>query len=97
MMLLDLDMLLKSREALFKVMTHEIRMPLQGIIGLATSILQRGQLAASDSQSLEVMKSSGLRMLNLITDIIEAIAHKRESLCVIPRMVRFSAYCRTVI
>jgi signal transduction histidine kinase len=60
-------------------MTHELRTPLNGIIGLSDAMLvgSCGELKDTAHKTLTTIKKSGLRLLNLINDILDAAAmHK---------------------
>lgn len=52
-------------------MSHEIRTPMSGILGF-TELLSRPMLSGEEKEGyLEIIKSSGQRMLNTVNDIIE--------------------------
>jgi len=52
------------------VITHEVRTPLSGIIGLA-GLLRDESLSAEQLKMLEVMQTTGEEMLRLINDVLE--------------------------
>jgi signal transduction histidine kinase/class 3 adenylate cyclase len=74
--LTELDQL---REEFLAKTSHELRTPLHGIIGLAQSMLDAGDLDEVQLHNLELVASSGRRLNNLINDILDlSTAKKRE-------------------
>lgn len=62
--------------------SHELRTPLQGIIGLAESMLDgaAGKVNASAAQNLSMIASSGHRLANLVSDILDFSKMKNHDL-----------------
>jgi PAS domain S-box-containing protein len=59
------------KSAFLANMSHEIRTPMNGILGF-TSLLEEPDLTSEEkSQYIEIIKRSGLRMLNTVNDIID--------------------------
>lgn len=59
------------KSAFLMNMSHEIRTPMNGILGF-TELLKRPLLSGEEQKEyLEIIKSSGQRMLNTVNDIIE--------------------------
>ncbi len=52
-------------------MSHELRSPLNGILGYAQVMLREGQLDPRRAAMLEVIRHSGEHLLNLINDILD--------------------------
>ncbi len=61
----------RLKSAFLANMSHEIRTPMNGIMGLA-ELLKEPKLTGDEQQLyLDLIKESGLRMLNIIKDIID--------------------------
>lgn len=61
----------RLKSAFLANMSHEIRTPMNGILGFA-ELLKRPELSGlQQKQYLEVIESSGVRMLNIVNDIID--------------------------
>ncbi|MEM7011423.1 MAG: two-component regulator propeller domain-containing protein, partial [Verrucomicrobiota bacterium] len=52
-------------------MTHEVRTPLNAILGFSTVMAQGGDLNESQRKHLEIINSSGEHLLGVINDILE--------------------------
>jgi signal transduction histidine kinase len=75
----ELKNLVEQKERFLSSMTHELRTPLNGIIGLSDAMLvgSCGKLNDTANKTITTIKNSGLRLLNLINDILDAAAmHK---------------------
>jgi len=51
--------------------THELRTPLYGVVGLTSLLLKRNDLSERDSKYLKSLKYSGDYLMNLINDILQ--------------------------
>ena len=62
--------------------SHELRTPLQGIIGLAESMLDgaAGRVGATAARNLSMIVSSGRRLANLVSDILDFSKMKNHEL-----------------
>jgi len=61
----------RLKSAFLANMSHEIRTPMNGILGFA-ELLKEPQLSSETSQEyISIIESSGVRMLNIINDLIE--------------------------
>jgi len=61
----------RLKSAFLANMSHEIRTPMNGILGFA-ELLREPDLAGEQQQEfIEIIEKSGLRMLNIINDIID--------------------------
>jgi signal transduction histidine kinase/class 3 adenylate cyclase len=62
--------------------SHELRTPLQGIIGLAESMLDgaAGRVGATAARNLSMIVSSGHRLANLVSDILDFSKMKNHEL-----------------
>ncbi|HRI63414.1 MAG TPA: ATP-binding protein [Polyangium sp.] len=68
--------------------SHELRTPLNGIIGIAESLVDgaTGALPTNTVQNLQMVVSSGRRLFNLVSDILDfsRLQHENLSLAVKP-------------
>ena len=61
----------RLKSAFLANMSHQIRTPMNGVLGFA-SILKEADLSGEEQQQyLELMEQSGVRMLNIINDIVD--------------------------
>jgi signal transduction histidine kinase/CheY-like chemotaxis protein/streptogramin lyase len=60
----------RSKSGFLANMSHEIRTPLNGILGF-TDLLLRNDPSAEDKKYLELIRSSGDTLLNLLSDILD--------------------------
>ncbi|MFY0712845.1 response regulator [Seonamhaeicola sp. NFXS20] len=51
--------------------THELRTPLYGVVGITSLLLKNNNLSANDNKMLESLKYSGDYLLNLINDVLQ--------------------------
>jgi signal transduction histidine kinase len=53
--------------------SHKLRTPLNGIINITQSVLEgdAGKLTNLQKENLQIVKSAGLRLYNLINDILD--------------------------
>ncbi|WP_299552689.1 ATP-binding protein [Seonamhaeicola sp.] len=51
--------------------THELRTPLYGVVGITSLLLKNNNLSACDNKLLESLKYSGDYLLNLINDVLQ--------------------------
>jgi signal transduction histidine kinase/CheY-like chemotaxis protein len=60
-----------AKSAFLATMSHEMRTPMNAIIGSASLMLQQEDLRAEDRESLETVNGSGEALLRLINDILD--------------------------
>jgi len=72
------------KEAFLANMSHEIRTPMNAIMGF-TDLLQKSHLEAKEKEYVDIIKSSGENLLNIINDILDI--SKIEA-----RMMTFEAF-----
>ncbi|MEW5298365.1 MAG: hypothetical protein WDW36_001497 [Sanguina aurantia] len=70
----ELKVLVEQKESFMSSMSHELRTPLNGIIGLSDVLLAGtcGEPSESMTKTINTIKTSGSRLLNLINDILDA-------------------------
>ncbi|WP_372753909.1 ATP-binding protein [Mariniflexile sp.] len=60
--------------------THELRTPLYGVVGLTSLMLENNSLSEKDYKMLESLKYSGDYLLNLVNDILQIGKIESESI-----------------
>ncbi len=93
----ELQELLAQKEEFITVITHELRTPLNGIIGLSEALIAAGALHGSNARSLGAIRNSGMRLLALVNDVLDAAAMKRGTLVVQRKQVNLSKLIDDVI
>lgn len=61
----------RAKSAFMANMSHELRTPLNAIMGMASLLLLDENLTSEQEESVEIIKSSGERLLSLINDILD--------------------------
>lgn len=61
----------RTKDAFMANMSHELRTPLNAIMGMASLLLLDKDLTSEQEESVEIIKSSGERLLSLINDILD--------------------------
>jgi signal transduction histidine kinase/CheY-like chemotaxis protein len=93
----ELQELLAQKEEFITVVTHELRTPLNGIIGLSEALLATSTLEGSHARNLGAIRNSGMRLLALVNDVLDAAAMKRGTLSIRARKVQISKLIDDVI
>jgi len=86
----ELQELVAQKERFMSSISHEFRTPLNGIIGLSEALMSNLCGAVDDKvhHQLHIIRTSGLRLLALINDIMDAAALRRSQLFVKSEPVR---------
>lgn len=61
----------RLKSAFLANMSHEIRTPMNGILGFAQLLKQNDLTGAQQREYIKIIEKSGIRMLNIINDIID--------------------------
>ena len=61
----------RTKDGILAVCSHDMRSPLNGILGFARLLLGRDTLEPEDRESLEQIERSGEHLLDLVNDILE--------------------------
>ncbi|OQX77718.1 MAG: hypothetical protein B6D61_06720 [Bacteroidetes bacterium 4484_249] len=61
----------RLKTAFLQNISHEIRSPMNGILGFANLLLEPGLTGEDQHKYIEIIKSSGDRMLNTINDLMD--------------------------
>ncbi len=77
-MVLELTDLNRMKDNLLAVCSHDLRSPLNGILGFADMLLEKENLDSEDRESLNHIKTSGNLLLGLINDILDLSKAKAE-------------------
>lgn len=67
----SVDKMAKSKSIFFSQMSHDMRTPLNGILGLSDLIMRNIEHTEKTKESLEKIKMLGNQLLGLINDILE--------------------------
>ncbi|KAI8110072.1 hypothetical protein M9435_001752 [Picochlorum sp. BPE23] len=86
----ELQELLAQKEEFIAVVTHELRTPLNGIIGLSEALLASRVLDGANARSLSAIRNSGIRLLALVNDVLDAAAMKRGTLSIHAKRLQIS-------
>ncbi len=68
---IELKKLNRMKDDLMAVCSHDLRSPLNGILGFTELLLEKKYIAAEDQQSLVQIKNSGEILLNFINDLLD--------------------------
>ena len=74
----ELTDLNQMKDNLLAVCSHDLRSPLNGILGFADLLLEKDYLESEDREGLNHIKSSGNVLLGLINDILDLSKAKAE-------------------
>lgn len=61
----------RAKSAFLAIMSHEMRTPLNAIIGLSELMLGNGDVSGRQAENLEKIYSSGVTLLGIINDILD--------------------------
>lgn len=61
----------RAKSVFMANMSHELRTPLNAIMGMASLLLLDKNLTSEQEESVEIIKSSGERLLSLINDVLD--------------------------
>ena len=81
------ESLLKAKSNFLSQLSHEVRTPLNGIIGLSDMLLNRGQLDETDRENVALIGESGHSLLTLLNNILDLSQIDNGSLQVTPSEV----------
>ncbi|MEM9761624.1 MAG: ATP-binding protein [Pseudomonadota bacterium] len=66
------EIAVRARSHFLSTVSHELRTPLNGVLGMA-SVLKQSSLQAAQRQMVDIISSSGERMLTLVDDILKLV------------------------
>ena len=80
----ELNTAIVRKDEFLSTMSHELRTPLNGIIGLSESLLAGavGSLPDKANLTIQTVKMSGKRLLQLINDVLDAAKMKQGNLVI---------------
>lgn len=63
----------EAKSRFLATMSHEMRTPLNGVLGMA-SVLEHGRLDRAQAQSVEMIRRSGIQLLEIVEDMLDIVA-----------------------
>ena len=96
---IELEHANQAKSNFLATMSHELRSPLNSILGLSESLLEqrRDPLSEYQQQSLKIVTSSGRHLLDLINDILDLSKIEAGKLDYYPQPVNIKALCQSSI
>jgi signal transduction histidine kinase/CheY-like chemotaxis protein len=73
------DRLLEARNALFSRISHELRTPMYGIVGISNILLEDDEVKPSQKENIQSLKYSADYLLSLINNVLEMNKLNRSS------------------
>ena len=67
----DYEQANKAKNSFLAMMSHEVRTPLNGVLGLIQLLLEEEDLSARQREYLHIAKSSGKHLLHVLNDILD--------------------------
>ena len=86
----------QQKSDLLRVLSHELRTPLNGVLGM-TQLLSLGQLTSQQRAQLAAITSSGNRLDELLTDVMDSERLNNGRLRIIKEPVDFSAFITPIL
>ncbi|GAB6058886.1 hypothetical protein JCM31598_20030 [Desulfonatronum parangueonense] len=87
----------RLKEDVDRIMRHDLRSPLSGIIGLAGVLLQDEAIAGEQREMLRLLEESGQRMLRMIDNSLDLIKMETGAYQYLPRRVDALGVIREVL
>jgi CheY-like chemotaxis protein len=84
----------KLREDVDRIMRHDLKGPLTGIIGLPPLIAQEGTLNDTQAMFLRLIEENGLKMLSMINQSLDLFKMERGTYVLRPELVDAAAVVR---
>lgn len=72
-----------QQEAFLQSVGHEMRAPLDGIIGLSDTLSQVGSMTEKQRKFMTLIKNAGMQLLGIIDDILDVRASKKGDLALV--------------
>jgi signal transduction histidine kinase/ActR/RegA family two-component response regulator/tRNA A-37 threonylcarbamoyl transferase component Bud32 len=87
----------QAKSEFLSSMSHELRSPLNGILGYAQILGRAPELSQKSREGIQVIKTSGEHLLSLINDVLDLAKIEAGKLELCPREFLFSSFLRTVV
>ncbi|EFL49916.1 response regulator receiver sensor signal transduction histidine kinase [Solidesulfovibrio fructosivorans JJ]] len=84
----------KLREDVDRIMRHDLKAPLTGIIGLPPLILDEGNLSDTQAMFVRLIEESGLKMLSMINQSLDLFKMERGTYALRPEPMDAAAVVR---
>lgn len=86
----------QHKSDLLRVLSHELRTPLNGVLGM-TQLLSLGELTSQQRTQLATITSSGNRLDELLTEVMDSERLNSGSLRIVKKPVNFSAFISPIL
>ncbi len=95
----ELEELNRVKDQILANTSHELRTPINGIIGIAESLIDgvAGQLNEIARKNILIIVNSGRRLTNLVNDILDFSKMKNEKLIITQRAIRVEPIAEMVL
>lgn len=88
---------LAARQTFLASISHELRTPMNGVLGLVDAVLDDRQLAAEHRKTLKVVRSSGRQLRQLLNDLLDFSKYEAGELELELRPVALAALADEVL
>ena len=78
-------------------MSHELRSPLNGILGYAQILERAAELSLASREGVQIIKKSGEHLLTLISDVLDLAKIEAGRMELVPKDFLFAPFIRTVV
>lgn len=97
-MITELKSAMQRKDSFLSVMSHEMRTPLNGVIGLTDALLKgsSGKMTEKAVKLLHTIHDSANYLLNLVNDVLDAAAFRHGKLKLMVQQVNISELVNTV-
>lgn len=96
---IELERANRAKDEFLATMSHELRSPLNSVLGLSESLLEQrsGSLNDYQQKSLQLIESSGRHLLALINDILDLSKIQAGKLDFYPQIITVDELCRACL
>ncbi len=87
---------LLSKDRFLINISHELRSPLNAVLGYANALLNSGNLQSAQLLSLRIIKQSGTHLLSLINDILDFSKTQAAKIELIPKEIHLQSFLEEI-